>query len=126
MVNAILQKTCMRNFILFLVLITGGSYKAMSQAISCFNGMDSAEVIRIAKHRNAYWEEDDWRKPSLVFNGQNCEWTVQSSKTKYTNRGDCKHTNGCTEITTVTLVVDANTKKVKSRKREKRKFPNYE
>lgn len=109
-----------------VIFFLGNIHVAISQSDSCSNAMDTAEVVKIAKHRNAYWVDDDWRKPSLLFNGQQCEWTVQSTKTRYTSKGDCKRTNGCTEITTVTLVIEANTKKVKSKKKEKRLFPNYE
>jgi hypothetical protein len=54
------------------------------------------------------------------------KWKVLSTRTKHINRGRCKFTNGCTEITQLILTIDADTGKVKSRKKQKKLFYNYE
>lgn len=115
----------MKRVILILVLVTN-ALLLDSQNNNCINTLDTAGVITIAKRKNAYWTEHWAFKPKISFNGQNCEWTVESLKMKHSNKGNCKHTNGCTEITKVKLVIAAKTRKVKSRKEEKELRPNYE
>lgn len=88
--------------------------------------LDSLDVIKIAKRHRAYWTEN-WAIPaSIGFNSDQKTWTVQAAKTHHTNRGDCKHTNGCTVLKSVTLVIDDQKKKVVSKNKEKILFPNYE
>lgn len=88
--------------------------------------MDSLDVIKIAKRHRSYWTENRVIPVSIGFNSDQKTWTVQAAKTHHTNRGDCKHTNGCTVLKSVTLVIDDQKKKVVSKTKEKILFPNYE
>lgn len=93
----------------------------------CANNLiDTATVIKIAKQHHAYWTNKLALKPIISFNSSKYEWKVESSKHKHTNKGNCKHTNGCTQIKTVTLIIDDKTKKVKHKKKTKQLMPNYE
>lgn len=110
-------------YILFISLLSSGSL--FSQNNSCANKLDSAAVIKIAKKRRAWWTSENSRT-SVRFDDKTCTWTAKSSRSKHTNRGDCKHTNGCTLIRSVTLTMDASTGKIKSKTKEKKLYPNYE
>jgi hypothetical protein len=88
--------------------------------------MDSTQVIRKAKRRHAYWTEYWVSPPALSFDEKERTWTVHSVKTHHTNRGDCKNTNGCTVVKSVTLVIDDRNKKIVSKTKKKDLFPNYE
>jgi hypothetical protein len=99
---------------------------AFSQTTASANQLDTAQVIKTAKRYNAYWIVDWYAQPSLKFDELSATWTVVSSRSKHTARGQCKHTNGCRLVITVTLVIDARTGKVKSRKKTKKIYPNYE
>lgn len=96
------------------------------QTNGCENRIDTTQVIIIAKRHNAYWTSDWSAQPGIKFDAQSCTWTVVSSKSRYTNRGRCKRTNGCTLVKTETLIIDARTKKVLSRNNNKKIYPNYE
>jgi hypothetical protein len=107
-----------------------------SQTSSCANQLDSAEVIKIAKRHNAWWDIKPKKnlyskKPKIVFDEQNCEWKVFSSKSKQTRIGlcdfsgkNCRDVGGCTVIKNVVLVIDDKTKKVKSKNKSKKKRYN--
>ncbi len=88
--------------------------------------MDSTQVIRKAKRHHAYWTEYWVSPPSIKFDEKERTWTVHSVKTHHTNRGECKYTNGCTVVKSVTLVIDDQNKKVVSKTKERSLFPNYE
>jgi hypothetical protein len=62
----------------------------------------------------------------LLFKEESCEWMVVSRKIKITNKGDCKYCNGCTITTSVTLLIDATSGKVKDRIELKHVTKNYE
>lgn len=93
---------------------------------NCENKLDTAQIIKIAKRHNAYWTLNWYRPPAIQYDSQQCIWTVVSSKSKHTNRGNCKNTNGCTLVKTVTLEIDGKKKKAISRKQKKKCYPNYE
>lgn len=97
-----------------------------SVAFCSDNFIDTAAVIKIAKRHNAYWTKNWAMQPSISFDSTKGEWKIVSYKSKHTNKGDCKNTNGCTEIKTVVLIIDNKTKKVKSREETKQLMPNYE
>jgi len=93
---------------------------------TCINRLDSSDVIQIAKRHRA-WFQNHWIAPaSMLFNENECVWIVTSYKIGYSRKGSCAHTNGCTTSKKVTLVIDARTRKVKSRKKEFSYMPNYE
>jgi hypothetical protein len=88
--------------------------------------MDSLDVVQMAKRHRAYWTDNWVSPPQVKFDEESQNWTVHSTKTKHTQRGECKYTNGCTVIQTVTLVIDDQKKKVVSKTKGKSLFPNYE
>lgn len=88
--------------------------------------MDSLDVVQMAKRHRAYWTDYWVSPPQIKFDEESQNWTVHSNKTKHTQRGECKYTNGCTVVQTVTLVIDDQNKKVVSKTKEKSLFPNYE
>ena len=88
--------------------------------------MDSLDVVQMAKRHRAYWTDNWVSPPQITFDEESQNWTVHSTKTKHTQRGECKYTNGCTVVQTVTLVIDNQKKKVVSKTKEKRLFHNYE
>lgn len=113
--------------LLFSILGITCCILAYSQTtVSCKNKLDTAKVIAIAKRHNAYWIKLWFAPPSIKFNEDSCTWTVVSYKSKHTNRGECKHTNGCTLTKTVTLIINAKTRRVISKRKKKEMFPNYE
>jgi hypothetical protein len=99
---------------------------AFSQNTICKNQLDTAQVIAKAKRHHAYWNKDSSSPSTISFHAQSCTWTVVSNKSKHSNRGRCKNTNGCTVRISVELTIDANTKKVKMRTKKKTYYPNYE
>ena len=109
-----------------LLLLIAFPVLGFSQQVNCISALDTAEVIKIAKKKKAYWQVHEQMKPDIVFDVGKCEWIVKSSKTKHTNRGNCKNTNGCTLLKTVTLTIDARTIKIKHKRRRKKLYHNYE
>lgn len=111
---------------IYLILISLSSLFAFSQSNPCKIQLDSTQVVEIARKNKAYWDNNPVFQPSIKFEQKACEWQVISIKTKHTNKGDCKNTNGCTEITTLTLFIDDATKKVKGKQKDVKLMPNYE
>ena len=97
-----------------------------TQESNCENRLDSTKVIKIAKRHNAYWNKKSQGVPYVTFDKQKCTWTVVSTIYRHTNRGHCKNTNGCTFVKKVTLVIDAYSKKVISKTKWQKLYPNYE
>jgi len=108
------------NFLILSLLLFTHIIWAQERKLSEIN-----DVIKIAKKHGAYWENGD-NKPVVKLNETTSEWVVQSIKYSYTRKGDCKHTNGCTKVKSVKLIIDANTGKVKSKEKENKIYPNYE
>ncbi len=98
----------------------------LSQNSTCDNKLDTNKVKRIAKRHNSYWTKAWQYPPSMIFKEESCEWMVVSHKIKITNKGDCKNSNGCTVTTSVTLLIDAGTGKVKDRIELKHVVKNWE
>ena len=115
------NRTSLITFLLSLVNVC-----VLSQVTSKELILDSVQVINIAKSRKAYWVNESFPTPMVKFDESLQEWKVLSTRTKHINRGRCKFTNGCTEITQLILTIDAETGKVKSRKKQKKLFYNYE
>ena len=88
--------------------------------------LDTVAVIRIAKSEKSYLDKDWQFKPVINFDTLLCEWRVYTMMARHTEKGKCRFTNGCTEVLSVVLYLDATTGRVKSRKTEKRLIPNYE
>lgn len=111
---------------LLLNLFFFNSLLSFSQVSKCENLLDTATVIKIAKRHNAYWINKSQGVPYIAFDEQKCSWTIVSTIYRHTNRGECKRTNGCTFVKKVTLIVDANSKKVISKTKWQKLYPNYE
>lgn len=118
-----------------------GTSKAKSQTFDCVNKLDTAEIIKIAKKESAWWDKNPkytWDRktqrhnyPKVLFDEKNCEWRVYSIKAKQTRKGgcelsgrDCKQSTGCTVTKSITLIIDANSKKIKGKKTGKSKTHN--
>jgi hypothetical protein len=100
---------------------------------NCANQLDTTEIIKIAEMENAWWDKKNWNGktlysiyPKIFFDEQNCEWKVHSVKAKQTKKGkcdlsgrNCRESSGCAVSTSITLVIDASTKEVKSKKKKK-------
>lgn len=108
------------NFFLFNSLL------CFSQISNCENRLDSTKVIKIAKRHNAYWNKKSQGVPYITFEEQKCTWTVVSTIYRQTNKGQCKNTNGCTFVKTVTLIIDAYSKKIISKTKWQKLYHNYE
>ena len=98
----------------------------LAQSNNCISKLDSSKVIKIAKRNNSYWTKYWVCSPKLYFNDTTCAWTVTSGRQKFSNKGQCKYTNGCTITEVVTLVIDAKTGRVRSRKVNSHTTYNYE
>lgn len=116
----------MKFFCSVLLLVLAFSTVSLAQNNNCINKLDSNKVKRIAKRHNSYWTKAWQYPPGMIFKEESCEWMIVSRKIKITNKGDCKHCNGCTITTSVTLLIDATSGKVKDRIELKHVTRNYE
>lgn len=129
MLHAALFKRFVFSIPILLFFMTLLSCQASMQGIqkdALLPKMDTLAVIQKAKRHHAYWNENWVSPPALSFDEKERTWTVHSVKTHHTNLGDCKQTNGCTVVKSVTLVIDDKKGKVVSKTKEKKIFPNYE
>lgn len=102
------------------------SSHAASQSSACIATLDSAKVRQIARGHGIKTGQDNTFPNSLVFDSEKCQWVVSSFKTKHSNRGKCKYTNGCTIVIQKSISIDDRTKEVRGKKRIKKIYPNYE
>jgi len=84
------------------------------------------EAINIARKKGYYKTGKEWRDPSVQLNAETMCWTIVSMRYETSRRGKCKHTNGCSIVTTKTISIDAHTGKVIDKTKTRKKFPNYE
>jgi hypothetical protein len=112
--------------IYFIIFFSYFYFNSIAQNNTCINKLDSNKVKRIAKRHNSYWTKAWQYKPGLLFKEESCEWMVVSHKIKITNKGDCKYSNGCTITSSVTLLIDASTGKIKDRIELKHVVRNWE
>lgn len=113
-------------FISWMIFFSNIFTNSLAQNNTCTNTLDTNKVIRIAKRNNSYWTKAWQCKPSIQFNEESCEWKVESCKIQITNKGDCKNSNGCTITTSVTLLIDAASGKIKDRIELKHVVRNWE
>jgi hypothetical protein len=114
------------NRVLLSLLLLPCCATAGAQTIACPSTPDSAVLIGIARKHHAWWTENPSLPPALAYDALHCRCTIKSSRIRQTRKGRCRYTNGCTELTTVTLVIDARSKKVLDRNHRKDRRPNYE
>lgn len=101
------------------------AHAGQAQQVICENTLDRAAVKKKAKRLGVRFDHPSWFS-GIGYHKEACEWEAWSAKTRHTNWGDCKHTNGCTVQKTITVKLDAATGKLKSRKKKRSKYPNYE
>lgn len=97
-------------FKLLLILCTGKIY---AQNDSCKSKLTEAEIINIAKKKRAY--RDEIEQPKLYFSERYCEWEVES---KIMRKSVKRHGMIHTKLVFLSLCIDAETGKVKSRERD--------
>ena len=115
----------MKKWVLLVWVLMMASF-AFGQKSSCNNRLDSLQALKIAL-KNRAWPTAEGSIPTRVsFDSLKCEWTVVASRHSHTRKGKCKYTNGCTLVSSLTLVLDAKTKRLKSKKRSEKLYPNYE
>ncbi|MBI3135512.1 MAG: hypothetical protein HYZ14_12620 [Bacteroidetes bacterium] len=108
--------------ILFLFYLSQTSGQTNS---GCTPVLDTTTVLKIAKAERFY-PGTDTKFCAIHFDTLKCEWTLVTSKIRYINHGRCKRLNGCTEITTISSVIDDQNRTLKSRTRERKLYPHYE
>jgi hypothetical protein len=88
--------------------------------------MTPEKVIHFTQHRfpikSRLWnlsEKPEWSEKEK-------HWTIVLHIYKHSNWGHCRHTNGCTIVKQIRVVMDDNRKKILSKERSKSKFHNYE
>ena len=129
---------------IFISVSVFGQTDSLLISNDCANQLDTAEVIRIAKKENAWWKKKAnmlrgrifmnrnklylwywvFNDPDIVFDEQNCEWRVYSSKSKGTKKGkvdgsDCDRYPYCTTTVSIVLKIDAKTKSIKNKEKRK-------
>lgn len=102
------------------------SSRLLSQSAACTIKIDSTVVFKKAKLRGIYWQRDWFCPPKIKLDTLTCTWLFSSCRTRHSNWGDCKNTNGCTVWISAQILVDAQSGKVVSCKREKKRYHNYE
>ncbi len=88
--------------------------------------MTPEKVIHFTQHRfpikSRLWnlsEKPEWDEKEK-------QWSMVLHIYKHSNWGHCRHTNGCTIVKKIQIVIDDNRKKMISKERSKTKFHNYE
>jgi hypothetical protein len=109
---------------------------AMAQQPLCKNKYDSVSVVKYVQQKGllllpeGYTLEEISKYPSMApsvsFDKNKCRWSVTSSTSKHSMKGNCKNTNGCTVVTVQTVALAANNGKIISTKRRFKKYHNYE
>ena len=109
---------------------------AMAQQPLCENKYDSVSVVKYVQQKGllllpeGYTLEEISKypsmAPSLSFDKNKCRWSVTSSTSTHSMKGNCKNTNGCTVVTVQTVALAANNGKIISTKRRFKKYHNYE
>jgi hypothetical protein len=88
------------------------------------------QAISIAKEKKLLyydtWNYQFYDYPKLKEEKGKVYWEIISTKTGYTERGNCAKTNGCSIIYKRIIKINAATGKVMSKKQTKSIFPNYE
>ena len=109
---------------------------AMAQQPLCENKYDNVSVVKYVQQKGllllpeGYTLEDISKYPSMApsvsFDKIKCRWSVTSTTSTHSMKGNCKNTNGCTVVTVQTVALAANNGKIISTKRRFKKYHNYE
>lgn len=126
---------------LFAFLITCSAAMCHGHSLNDFNGdltvqlarskVDTSEItqeeaIDIARKKGYYQTGKAWREPVVSYNSEKRCWIIQCVRYETSHRGKCKHTNGCSIVTTKTLSIESRGGKVVGKTTTRKKFPNYE
>jgi hypothetical protein len=112
--------------ICFFICLPGGLLKA--QANKPGNKIKTdADVIAFAKeHKSRFHYEVTDLPPIISYDEKTNKWKVEVMKTGYSDKGQCKHTNGCTTVRRIVILLDAKSRKSHIVKDTTDIFPNYE
>lgn len=107
-----------------------------AQNNNCKNTLDSNFVVILLKSKglilqNKQLSQEEIKQtpsyqPNVKFNELECTWEVSSQQYSTTKKGTCKHTNGCTLVKSLLVIVDAQTQKIIKKYRTKELSPNFE
>lgn len=93
---------------------------------SCVARLDTASVLRIAGAKEPISPSGAWAT-NPTFDPVRCAWTaVFVTRVGHSNRGRCRHTNGCTVVRQRAIVVDDRRAKVTGRSTRRQVYYNYE
>lgn len=93
---------------------------------SCIARLDAANVLRIAGAKEPISPSGAWAT-NPTFDPASCAWTaVFVTRVGHSNRGRCRHTNGCTVVRQRDIVVDDRRAKVSGRSTRRQVYYNYE
>jgi hypothetical protein len=106
-------------FFLFIQLVLSAQTEKIPQM-----NPESVKVLcqRHFPIRSRFWNFDS--APTWIPTEQ--QWSMEIYIFKTTNRGECRHTNGCTIVKGVQIQIDDNRKKIIDITHSKMKFFNYE
>jgi len=121
---------------LFLLIFLLVWLPIAAQKKPCVSKFDSISVVN-------YIEEKGWLDlipvktlaklsyfPEVVstasLNQATCRWKVVSQASYHSNDGDCRFTNGCTVVVKQAIVVNARNKRLVSRRKNMKIYPNFE
>lgn len=108
------------------LIVLLGSVGLVAQDVACERAFDKEAAVAKARRFGVKMDSRAGHWSGISLDTTNCSWEVWSMKTKHIERGDCKRTNGCTLYKEITVILNADTGKLKSRRRERRKIHNYE
>lgn len=100
------------------------------------NNFDSISILNFLKQKDLIYEikglsdEEIAKTPSyqakIEFDSLTNIWTVKSVKYSTSNCGKCRKTNGCTVEKSLIVKLNDDSQKLISKKKQKRKIPNFE
>ena len=98
--------------------------------------LDAASALQIVKEKNLLYQ-NSWLsekeiaqtpsyQPKIEFIAAQNQWKITSKKYKPVHKKKYRKVNGITLELNMTVIVDAETGKILSKKKTKREIPNYE
>lgn len=107
-----------------------------SQTNICQNKYDSISILKYAQQKGHLLLPNGWTletilqylsmRPNATFDENKCQWKVVSRTYKQDKNGNCKFTNGCTIEILKTVIIDANTGRISTKKNRYVKHNNLE
>jgi hypothetical protein len=118
-------------FIFFLIAVLHG-YAQMNWESS------RSKAIKLATRRGYYMKKEPWLSPTVILDTVSNTWQIRSRMVMHIRTGkchlnqpekdvcNCRYTNGCTEIFTKEMSIDASNHRILSKRQTRERFPNYE